>query len=115
MIKQRKKIDRAAIAWASGSAKRSIRTVIEQANTYKDDPRKRQRLSENECVYCYYTPRISGQAMTRTECGICGKEMMFSNTDTDVICDDCAKEHELCKHCGGDVHMRERRKNWPKL
>ena len=40
-------------------------------------------------------------------------DVMYSSTNTDRLCMDCAKKHHLCKHCGGDISMRARRKDWP--
>ena len=76
------------------------------------DSDKKARLEAQECKYCWYinTQRLGGAAITNTNCSVCGKEMVFGSTNVDKVCKECAKEHELCKHCGTDLNMRVRRK-----
>ena len=64
-----------------------------------------------ECKSCSYLfpDRIGGSAITSTVCGICEKPMMFGNSCTDVLCKQCAESNLLCKHCGGDIDMKNRR------
>lgn len=74
------------------------------------------RSKKQECPYCYYvkTNRVGGQSVTYSYCGICGKELCFGSTCVDLLCPECAKEHDLCKHCGADYKLRlTRKKPWP--
>lgn len=63
------------------------------------------------CGYCavFRPDRIGGAMMTTACCAICEKNMMFSSTNTDVLCSECAVKNQLCKHCGGDVELKNRR------
>jgi hypothetical protein len=96
-------------------AKNYVSDVISHANDVQADPRKKERLKQNECIACFYRGRIGGAAMTSRPCGLCGQEEMYGSTATDALCLACAQKHELCKHCGGDLHMRVRRKEWPSV
>jgi len=113
MKQKPQKIDIVTFLNRTGQAKDRIESVLLRANKYKHDPDKKDRLSSQQCVWCFYTPTMAGQAFTSRECGLCGRDMKFGNTNTDAFCKDCAKEHGLCKHCGGDIKMRVRRRNWP--
>ena len=65
---------------------------------------------------CFGGSRIGGAAMTRWTCAFCGKQAWCGNTAVDVLCHDCAAEHGLCKHCGADIDLKNRRVwNLPKL
>lgn len=75
----------------------------------KKDNDKEQRLKRQECTYCYYRSCIAGQGFTNYTCGICVKENSHSNTAVPAICLPCAKEHNLCQQCGGDINYDEHR------
>ena len=87
--------------------------TINGAKALGYDARKNERLKRHECKACFYASRIGGAAMTTRPCMSCGSEEMYGSTATDVLCMDCATKHGLCKHCGGDLEMRTRRKDWP--
>ena|ERR1700733_10122927 len=84
---------------------------VRRALEYSRDDKKKERLKEGECKFCFYLhhSRIGGSAMTTRPCGICGVPHMYSSTATDKICLDCAMKHQLCKYCGADVLLRPRR------
>lgn len=85
-----------------------------RAYKFENDPDVALRRADQTCVYCYYSPRYGGQAMTESKCVVCGDEICNANTNTDMVCLTCAALHELCRHCGGDIEMRVRRKRpWP--
>lgn len=78
-----------------------------------DDTEKAQRLERQRCKACHYFKGIGGAAITTQPCMRCGKEQTYGSTNTDALCMDCATHAELCKHCGGDLEMRTRRRGWP--
>jgi len=96
----RKKFNKGNIELWTNTTRSRIRNYIEFADKLKNDPDKNIRKSKNLCVLCYYGPLAGGSAVTETECAACGKELLFGNTNVDILCDDCAKVHKLCKHCG---------------
>lgn len=108
------KIDQSSVTWNTDRSIERVRHTTALALKYVTDPDKLSRLSEAlECIPCYYNgSRIGGAAMTQRPCGVCEEMMMFGNTCTDVVCQKCAKQYELCLHCGSDLKMRPRRK-WP--
>jgi len=99
---------------ATERSKAKVNSIIELANTIQKDERKKERIKRHECKGCFYTSRIGGSAMTYRKCMSCGKNVLYSSTNTDVLCLECAATGGLCKHCGGDIEMRVRRKEWPK-
>lgn len=102
----KRKIDKVSIEWANNLAI----DRIERAKLLIDDPKKVERNKKQECVVCFYLPRFGGASMTTTECAICSKEMSFGSTAVDIICYDCANKNNLCKCCGADIDLKNRRK-----
>ena len=95
-------------------AKDYCKHILERADNIRADPRKEDRLKKAECPVCYYVDsRIGGAAITSKPCQICGKGLTFGNTCVDYLCEDCAKKYGLCKHCGGDIEMKDRKKREP--
>ena len=83
---------------------------LETFQKYLSDPDQQKRLDDQECVICYYGTKIGGAAMTDSNCVICDTKMNFGSTNVDKLCTTCAKNHDLCKHCGADVNYRNRNK-----
>jgi len=99
---------------ATHLSKRRFESILELAKKLETDPDKAGRIEAFECRPCYYNQRIGGATITNRACGCCGEDQRYSSTSTDALCKFCAIEHELCKHCGGDIHMRTlRKKPWP--
>jgi ribosomal protein S27E len=98
---------------ASERAKARVKSWMQLADDVIEDTEKSERLNRHECKACFYSSRIGGAAMTYRPCMSCGTSVLYGSTNTDVLCMDCAKQHSLCKHCGGDLEMRTRRKDWP--
>ena len=99
---------------ASYHAKSYVQHICDHAVDLQTDPRKAERLKAQECIACFYRGRIGGATMTERPCGVCDKVQGYGSTATDALCLECAKQHDLCKHCGGDINMRVRRK-WPEV
>ena len=90
--------------------------LIEIGKVIEHDLYNELRKKEQECRACFYTrkwSRIGGMAITIKPCMCCGELMQFPSTCTDALCPDCAAEHDLCKHCGGDSEGRIDRTDWP--
>ena len=43
---------------------------------------------------------FSGQAITSSECEVCGETIMNPTTWTNKICESCSVEYSLCEVCG---------------
>ena len=95
------------------SARRRVDNAIKLARDLENDSDKDGRLLRQRCKACHYFTGIAGQAFTTQPCACCGKPQTYSSRSTDVLCMECAKEHDLCKHCGGDIEMRTQRRDWP--
>lgn len=98
---------------ATHMAKLRVAHWVKLADDVSKDVRKAERLAKQECKACFYSDRLGGAAMTQRDCMCCAKPNWNSSTNTDVLCLPCAQEHGLCRHCGGDLNMKERRKGWP--
>lgn len=92
------------------NAKHFNKEYIEKTSTklilYYSDLDKKTRVKEKHlCKYCYYvnTSRIGGAMITTVICANCNKEMTFSNTSVDILCDECAENLKVCKRCGQKI------------
>lgn len=104
----------ATMARATLRATEKIQSVLDYAQQLETDPRREERLAKQFCKACFYgPPRVAGAAMTTQPCMCCGEDQQYGSTNTDVLCLDCAKAHDLCKHCGGDLALQLDRKDWP--
>lgn len=106
-------MNKANMIAATERAKSRVEEMIDLAAQITSDARKSERSKRQECKSCFYFSRIGGAAMTVRPCMSCGRKEMYGSTATDVLCMTCATKHALCKHCGGDLEMRTRRKHWP--
>ena len=113
MRQSTKKLNKANMLDATASAKRRVKEWIDLAEEVSKDTRKALRLERCECKACFYSSRVGGNAITIRACAICGIDQVYGSSCTDVLCLGCATDHLLCNHCGGDLEMRVRRKDWP--
>ena len=114
MKRPAKKMDVYTMVSASERALSYVNEILNTAKEIDRDEKKDERLAKQECKACFYMQRLGGAAMTSQPCMSCHEDQMYSSTSTDALCKPCAKSAELCKHCGGDINMRTRRKVWPK-
>lgn len=106
--------DTYAFYLATSRSSQSVTDVLRDASNIINDPRRDERLEAHECKACFYVSgRCGGSAITHRQCGLCDTVMSFANTCTDAVCPDCARKHSLCRHCGGDIEMKVRRRKWP--
>ena len=105
-------------SWTRNARERTC-AAIEFADRLRIDPERENREQAGLCRWCYYSFRLGGQALTRVPCMCCGKMQVYSSSaSADVLCADCARETDLCKHCGGDregcsLQGGEMRQEWP--
>lgn len=116
MTHDRAKMTKTFMVRASYHAKDIVDAHLKLMGDTINDSRRAERLKKHECKACFYIRgKLGGAAMTHRACGICGEDQLYSNTNTDVLCRDCAVKHNLCKHCGGDLDMRPKRRKWPSV
>lgn len=80
--------------------------IESKVDNYNNDYDLFDRREEQVCKYCYYIilPFVVGlTTFVERNCLSCGKEMHFPSSVSDVLCIDCAKKHDACKHCGGEM------------
>lgn len=106
-------MNRGNIIGATERAKDRVKSWVDLANEVVIDSRNAERIIKHECKACFYSSRIGGSAMTKRPCMSCASDEIYGSTATDVLCRSCAIKHGLCRHCGGDMEMRTRRKDWP--
>lgn len=105
--------DRYLLVSNTNRAKSRVDSALALAQRLTDDSDKTARLGAQLCKACHYFSRMAGAACTAQPCACCASPQMYGSTATDVLCHSCAKEHSLCKHCGGDLEMRVARRKWP--
>jgi len=80
--------------------------IESKVDNYNNDYDLLDRRDEQVCKYCNYIilPFAVGfRAFTQTNCLSCGKEMYFPSSVSDILCIDCARKYDACKHCGGEM------------
>lgn len=107
------KFDTATLISQTSWSREHYSAILERAATFLLDPQKEKRIQAQLCIPCFYVERIGGATMTFQDCADCGVEQCFGSTDTDMLCLTCARKNVLCRHCGGDINMKVRRKSWP--
>ena len=109
------KIDLDSVNNSTYRANYRKKSILEQAEQLTNDPEKEKRMEKHQCPICFYVSgRPGGSACSSRTCAFCEKELSSGNTCVDVLCIDCAKNYNLCVYCGGDVHLKSRRKLVPK-
>lgn len=100
------------IEWNTNRAKDRGEDRCAQALGFLLDSDRKKRQDRRECKSCFYfsVGRIGGASMTTWWCGVCGEEQMAGSTHCPRVCKDCSAKYELCCECGGDIHIRIRRK-----
>lgn len=111
MIKERPKLTESDISFKNWGKSDFVKNTLELAKNLQEDFDKKERLSQSECLVCFYKKGgLATNACVNTNCRSCNKEIWFGNSDTDELCINCAKKYKLCKACGSDLEYKERRK-----
>jgi len=103
--------------WQTTMANERADKAVKLGEAIKYDSGREGRIVACQCKACFYTKavygRMAGAAVTRQPCACCIVLQTYGSTSTDALCMACAREHSLCKHCGGDLEMRAGRRKWP--
>lgn len=113
MKRSAKEMNRRNLVSATRQSASRVRYILSLAKSIDEDARREERLGDQQCKACFYQDKIGGAAMTSQPCMCCGTDQLFTSTNTDALCLRCAREHALCKHCGGDIEMNTEREAWP--
>ena len=113
MIEKPGKMSKSNLISNTERSRARYKAVLDLAEEMKTDTRKEDRLRKQECIACFYSSQIGGCAITNRDCMCCGENQIYGSTATDKLCLRCATEHNLCRHCGGDINMNTRRRSWP--
>lgn len=105
------KIDRYEISRITHNMKNVGEIALARALRWKEDKEAEKRREACLCKTCYYIygSALAGQAFTQRPCGVCAGTITHSDTACPVICDACSKKTRLCKRCGGDRELRQRK------
>lgn len=111
MARARAKVDAYNISWDTERGRDRIAYFRKMLGKVDDDPEKAKRLAQAECPLCYYEKsRIGAAVCTQVQCAFCDKKLSSGNSCVDKMCLACAVKAGLCKHCGADVNLKNRRK-----
>lgn len=98
------KVDSHRVAQATSRSFKRQQDAIKDAFSVFYDPEHEKRLDAQKCVSCYYLDRrIVQQAFFTQPCGKCSEPQIYANSNTDVLCLNCACKNNLCRHCGGNL------------
>ena len=85
--------------------------IIRRALDVAHDPLKSERLGMKQCVVCFYSNGMEGQAFTYKNCESCGVKCEYSTTDTNDLCGECAIKFGACAKCGCSIDLKQKREN----
>lgn len=106
----RRRVDKVSIERANDSHKQSIAYYRKMLEGFDKDPQRAERLAATLCHSCFYNQsRIGGASCTSEQCAFCDTVLHSGNTNVDVMCQECAKKTGLCRHCGCDMDLKNRR------
>lgn len=107
----RRPCDLASIERNTHQAQQWYEMTAARIELMDNDLDREKRHAESECHYCYVPYGAGRQGNSSGSlCGLCGGRTSSPSPCADVLCLDCAKANNLCKHCGGDVDMKRRRR-----
>jgi hypothetical protein len=100
--------------FATSLSRQHRASVTEKVQRMEQDVDRDARLEAGECLTCYYLrrPRVGGSAMTTWWCGLCGTPCRHGSTAVPKVCPPCSDANHLCRECGGDLDLRDRRRKW---
>jgi hypothetical protein len=99
-----------SITDVNGKHKARIAWMKNRLAEYLDDPYRVDRLEAQECVVCFRDQRQSCARSSSAQCAFCDAIIRSGNSVTDILCLRCAQSTKLCKHCGADIDLKDRRK-----
>ena len=88
--------------WAADQNQWRVTDARERLESFDADKEKEERLHKHFCRTCHYFELKSVcafDAITYKQCAVCSKDMVFGSSLTDKICESCASEHAVCRHC----------------
>lgn len=107
---RREVLDSMAIEYRTTRHVEEIKRLRERLATFDADAEKTERIEQVLCKCCYYsTSQIGGQSMSSRQCASCDLIINAPHTCVDVLCVDCAERRGLCKRCGADINLKNRR------
>ncbi len=111
MLAHRKRIGFDTIERANEDHKARLAYYQEIIHKVEKDRDKKQRLEAQLCPMCHYQGRmLACQAVTERQCAFCETMIRSGNSNVDVLCPTCARTAQLCKRCGCDIDLKNRRK-----
>ena len=102
-------IDRCSIERQNGNQRAYIDHIVARYNQLTLDLDRKERMAAQQCVVCWKAGRIGGAAFTTRQCGLCDTTLHSGSTNIDVLCPECARRAKLCRHCGADLELKNRR------
>jgi len=81
-----------------------VESIRKNLFNYDNDTKQTIRIKLQQCKHCYYiSNKISLQAFTTFICKNCNDEIIHHNSNVNKYCMDCAKELNICCHCGAEM------------
>lgn len=102
-------VDRVSVERDNSRQRDYIDHIVARYNQLTLDPNRKERMAAQQCVVCWKAGRIGGAACTSRQCGLCDTTLHSGSTNIDVLCHECARRAKLCRHCGADLELKNRR------
>lgn len=104
------KLDLCYVYRANSSARNYIERTNRVSLNFQDDPERAIRIRERKCIVCFYVPERLVAGIFYDCCKICETKILSYTSGGYLICDPCAKEHNLCKQCCAHMEFKSIRK-----
>ena len=100
------------IEFRNQQAKAAIRFWRSMVTKIDADEQRKERREKGVCPVCFYREggRVGGARCTSAQCGFCDETLHSGSTAIDVLCQSCAVASGICRQCGADMELKNRRK-----
>lgn len=101
------------IIWQNSIAQEAIDRHYKKIENYESDVAVVERQKQKECPFCFYF-KLAGMGVDSKyewSCKCCGTtHKRWGRVElTPTFCDECADKYDICKRCGADRELRDRK------
>ncbi|MCY9873857.1 hypothetical protein [Vibrio barjaei] len=110
-----RRLTRSKVRFQNQTNNLKIEQLERRLQKLRADSESERRTDSKLCLLCYYLPMEEDLQFKQTvkPCGICDAQMTSNFAITDVICSKCSSFEGICKNCGADYELKEKKDCYP--